>query len=243
MEEARRLYRTCHRPPTYRNVTQLFCLILNKLFLLCCHRLSYQTCSHKSYISMLLRFMLFTCKICLAWHAAVTLSQAHDYETAGVISSKQKQVGFDTRHVYIPAFPLYFSDAECSQDIDSNAYLVRLLKSGWEYHYWIEQTFDFSTRNGALFANNVSIFPSSLPMQLNAVRHWHSGHQNVSLAYDLHAWSIPSGPDELVGYMFILKLRFSDLHGRPASDSMISITFNQGSGGNFIISQVETDLI
>lgn len=80
-------------------------------------------------------------------------------------------------------------------------------------------------------------------MQLNTVQHWHSGHQNIPLAYDLHALSIPSGPDELVGYMFLLKLKFSDLHGRPASDSMITITLNQRSDGNFTIYEAETDAI
>ncbi|KAJ5041873.1 hypothetical protein NUH16_003278 [Penicillium rubens] len=146
---------------------------------------------------------------------------------AGSFSSKQKQVDIDTRQVNVPAVPLSSSDAQYSQDIHFNTYL----------------TFEFSTQNGALFANNVSIFPPSIPMQLNTVQHWHSGHQNIPLAYDLHALSIPSGPDELVGYMFLLKLKFSDLHGRPASDSMITITLNQRSDGNFTIYEAETDAI
>ena len=80
-------------------------------------------------------------------------------------------------------------------------------------------------------------------MKLDAVRHTHSGQQTVPLAYDLSVKSVPSGPDGIIGYRFLLELIFSDLHGQPVTDFIVTVLLNRGVGGNVIFSRPELDVI
>ena len=80
-------------------------------------------------------------------------------------------------------------------------------------------------------------------MQLEAVCYSHTGQQTVPLAYELDVLSIPSGPDELLGYRFLLDLTFSDLHGGSVSDFMVTVSLNRRSDGNITILEDETRLM
>ncbi|KAF7587453.1 hypothetical protein BBP40_007224 [Aspergillus hancockii] len=123
--------------------------------------------------------------------------------------------------------PCSFSDAHCSQMIDSDTYL----------------TIDFSAENGTLLANDDPIFPSTLPMEFHAIRHGQSGEEAVIVAYELDTRPMPSRSDAPLEETFSLKLKLFDLRGRPASDFIIAVSLTKDADGNLLISQLETNPI
>ncbi|KAF5862603.1 hypothetical protein ETB97_011509 [Aspergillus alliaceus] len=174
---------------------------------------------------MLLRFLSLTGALCLTSCAALSLPSTNNIELSGLNPEPRRRI--IARPTNVPTALCSFADAECSKEIDLHSYL----------------TLDFSTENGTLLANHDPIFPPTLPMRFHAVRHFHSGRETVDLAYELDAQPMPSRPAEVLGGVFLLKLRLFDLRGRPASDYIVTITLSQDSDGNLQITQLETNPI
>ncbi|KAL4820764.1 hypothetical protein BDW67DRAFT_151174 [Aspergillus spinulosporus] len=96
-------------------------------------------------------------------------------------------------------------------------------------------TIRFTLSNGSLLANNVSIFPPSLPPHFKAERHWAldsrfgSGSEIVTVAYRIDTQSFPPSHqlDAKHDYdgrkLYHLKLSFFDLQGRPATKRPVSV--------------------
>ncbi|KAL4764258.1 uncharacterized protein BDW70DRAFT_129686 [Aspergillus foveolatus] len=115
-------------------------------------------------------------------------------------------------------------------------------------------TIRFTLSNGSLLANNVSIFPPSLPTQFQAERHWAlesrpgSGSEIVTVAYKTDAQSIPPSqrlntiPDRGRSKFYRLKLSLFDLQGRPATTRPVSVGLvrTQARPGNESGIEVET---
>lgn len=55
-----------------------------------------------------------------------------------------------------------------------------------------------------------------------------SGQHTVPLAYELSVKSVPSGPDGMLGYRFLLELILSDLHEQPISDFIVTVLLTRG---------------
>ncbi|KAL4895356.1 hypothetical protein BDV59DRAFT_200018 [Aspergillus ambiguus] len=172
---------------------------------------------------MLLRFLSVTGALCLGSCAAFSLPQNSDIDV--VPQPSNSHIFSHFRQIKVPCAECSFADASCSSDILSTTYL----------------TLSFSTENGTLLANDDPIFPSSVPMQFHAVRHWESSQQAVLLAYALDARPLPPQSGALLGEIFLLKLKLFDLHGRPASDHIVSLSLAKDPNGDLLISEVEAD--
>ena len=97
------------------------------------------------------------------------------------------------------------------------------------------QTIRFTISNGSLLANNVSIFPPSLPTRFQAERHWAvdsrpgSGSEIVTVAYKTDVQPIPPSqrlntlPDRDRSEFYRLKLSLFDLQGRSATQRPVSV--------------------
>ncbi|KAL5002246.1 hypothetical protein BDV10DRAFT_157439 [Aspergillus recurvatus] len=97
-------------------------------------------------------------------------------------------------------------------------------------------TITFTLSNASLLANNVTIFPRSLPMHFQAERHWDSGSRSrsdrktVTVAYEMDTQSIPqlhelgATPDESGSEIHRLKLSLFDLQGRPATERPVYVS-------------------
>ncbi|KAL4982180.1 hypothetical protein BDW68DRAFT_171176 [Aspergillus falconensis] len=94
-------------------------------------------------------------------------------------------------------------------------------------------TIRFTQRNASLLANNVTIFPLSLPMHFEAERHWdldsrsRPDSETVMVAYEIDAQSIPQshqlGAAPHNSGIYHLKLRLFDLQGRPATERPVYV--------------------
>ncbi|KAF9891886.1 hypothetical protein FE257_002848 [Aspergillus nanangensis] len=173
---------------------------------------------------MHLRFLSVTGAVLLSSCAALSLPRANDIDISPK-SSSHSRILSHSREINIPCAECSFADASCSQDVDSNTYL----------------TLSFTTENGTLLANNDAIFPSSLPMQFHAMRHWDSGQQAVLLAYALDARPLPRHQGTLLGDVFLLKVKLFDLHGRPATNYVVSLALAKDPQGDLLISGIQAD--
>ncbi|KAL5355034.1 hypothetical protein BJX96DRAFT_140552 [Aspergillus floccosus] len=174
---------------------------------------------------MLLRFLSVTGALCLSSCAALSLppspSASPDIDIDVVPQPPTSRILSHFRQIKVPCSECSFSD---SCDTSSSSYL----------------TLSFTTENATLLANDDPIFPSSVPMQFHALRHWPSGQQSVLLAYALDARPLPPTTGALLGDIFLLKLKLFDLHGRPASDHLVSISLAKDTSGDLLISEVES---
>ncbi|KAE8152846.1 hypothetical protein BDV25DRAFT_150472 [Aspergillus avenaceus] len=168
---------------------------------------------------MLPHFLSWTGALYLSGCAAMSLPRTHNAD----LSSRTEVISTPPL-VNVPALGCTFSYEQCTEDVASSTHLA----------------FVFSAENGTLLANNQTIFPSSLPMQLDAQRYWQSGEETVSLTYGLEARPMSSRPDGAVGDITLLKLKLYDLQGRPASDFVIVISLSQDQNKNLVISRVDT---
>lgn len=150
-------------------------------------------------------------------------SLPHDHHDIDIVPpSSNSRILSHFRQITIPCGECSFTAADCTPYIDAVTYL----------------TLSFTTENDTLNANSDPIFPSPVPMQFHAVRHWESGQQAVTLAYALDARPLPPRAGALLGDIFLLKLRLFDLHGRPATDHLVSLSLAKDSAGDLLISHI-----
>ncbi|KAG2417900.1 hypothetical protein HFD88_000999 [Aspergillus terreus] len=177
---------------------------------------------------MLLRFLSATGALCLSSCAALSLppspaSPTPDIDLDVVPQPPTSHILSHFRQIKVPCAECSFTDS-CDGSSGSNSYL----------------TLSFTTENTTLLANDDPIFPSTVPMQFHALRHWAAGQQAVLLAYALDARPLPPTPGALLGDIFLLKLKLFDLHGRPASDHLVSISLAKDTAGDLLISDIES---
>lgn len=98
--------------------------------------------------------------------------------------------------------------------------------------------------NGALIANNIPIFPSTLStdMHLPALRHWSSKAsretENVHLTYALHTQRVPPRAQ---GKLYRFTMDLFDQQNRPATTDTVSLTLVRNAEEKLLLSSIRVE--
>ncbi|OJJ69808.1 hypothetical protein ASPBRDRAFT_197527 [Aspergillus brasiliensis CBS 101740] len=101
------------------------------------------------------------------------------------------------------------------------------------------------TESNALFVNNVTVFPSSFPMNVPATRYQDASGRNpeqVLLQYAVDIEYMPPRPDgSIVQDLYRVQLKFFDPSGHPATTDTVSVRLSSQQSDELYITQISVE--